>query len=83
MTKPPKGRQHWDLAQVVIDSGHYLGPDFSWGDNEILRCSKKEFPGGNAHTWIKIDTNHHLAYVVAEVSEFEHATAIRFASASG
>ena len=69
----PKGEQMWKLAQTIIDSGHYLGPRFSWGDSEILRCSKMEFKG-NAGKWIAVDTNHHLAYVVAEITEFEHAT---------
>jgi len=80
MTRPPKGKQHWDLAQTIIDSGHYQSSDFSWGDNEILRCSRHEFPGGNAHMWIKIDTCHHLAYVVAEIAEFEHTTVARAAT---
>lgn len=73
ISMPPNGEQMWDLAQKVINSGHYLGAQFSWGDSEILRCSHKEFKG-NAGQWIAIDTNHHLAYVVAEVMEFERAT---------
>jgi hypothetical protein len=48
MTKPPKGQQHWALAEAIIGSGYFLGPDFSWGDNEIQRCSNREFPGGKA-----------------------------------
>lgn len=79
LSKPPKGEQMWELAQKIIDSGHYLGGQFSWGDSEILRCSKKKFKG-NAGQWIAIDTNHHLAYVVAEVAEFERVTASRAAT---
>ena len=70
ISKPPRGEQMWELAQKIIDSGHYLGPDFSWGDNEILRCSHMEFKG-NAGNWITIDTNHHFTFVVAEIAEFE------------
>ncbi|MDP5142128.1 beta family protein [Rheinheimera baltica] len=77
MTKPPKGKQHWALAEKVINSGHYLGPTFSWGDNEIMRCKNQEFPGGNAQVWIKIDTNHHLAFVVSEIFEYERALTAR------
>ncbi len=69
----------WELAQKIINSGHYLGAKFSWGDSEILRCSNKEFKG-NAGQWIAIDTNHHLAYVIAEVAEFERITAARAAA---
>ena len=76
LKQPPKGEQMWELAQRIVDSGHYLGDRFSWGDSEILRCSKKEFKG-NAGQWIAIDTNHHLAYVVEEVAEFERAYASR------
>ena len=67
---PPKGKQMWDLAQRIINSGHYLGPGFSWGDNKILSCSKMEFTG-NMGNWISIDTNHHLVFVIAEITEFE------------
>lgn len=79
LSKPPKGEQMWELAQRIIDSGHYLGDQFSWGDSEILRCSQKKFKG-NAGQWIAIDTNHHLAYVVAEVAEFERIKASRAAT---
>ena len=70
LRQPPKGEQMWQLAQKIIDSGYYRGSVFSWGDHEILRCSKMEFKG-NAGDWISIDTNHHLAFVVAEINEFE------------
>lgn len=79
MTLPPKGEQHWVLAQNIINSGYYLGPDFSWGDNKIMQCRNKEFSGG-APTWIKIDTNHHLAFVVSEVTEFERVLATQNAN---
>ncbi len=79
LSKPPKGEQMWQLAQKIIDSGYYLGEQFSWGDSEIFRCSKKKFKG-NAGQWIAIDTNHHLAYVVAEIAEFERITALQATS---
>lgn len=74
--KPIGGFQHCDLARKLINSGHYLYPDFSWGDKEIQRCANGEIGGGST-TWIKIDTSHHVAYVVAEVAEFERVTASR------
>lgn len=76
--KPIGGFQHCELAQNLIDSGHYLDPSFSWGDNEIRRCANREI-GGGATTWIKIDTSHHVAYVVAEIAEFERTTAAQTA----
>jgi len=72
--KPVGGYQHCGLAQTLINSGNYLNADFSWGDGEIQRCANGEIGGGSA-TWIKIDTSHHVAYIVAEISEFERIMA--------
>lgn len=64
-----KGAQHHGLAKKIIESQHYMGPDFSWGDLQISHCAEREF-SGNSTTWIGIDTNHHLEMVVREVIEF-------------
>ncbi|MDD5330156.1 MAG: beta family protein [Sulfuricella sp.] len=66
-----KGGQMYDLAKRLVESQHYLGPEFSWGDSQILQCSLGQGTPGNSTTWIAIDTNHHIAYAVAEVMEFE------------
>lgn len=71
-----KGEQFWDLAKTVVDSKHYMGPGFSWGDEEIAKCSRKEIKGGHTQ-WISIDTSHHAAFAVAEVEEFERAVMAR------
>ena len=76
LSKPPKGEQMWELAQQIMSSSYYLGPNFSWGDSEILRCANKEIKG-NAWQWIAIDTSHHLAFVVGEIIEFEKDSAAR------
>lgn len=68
--QPGKGAQMYKLAKTVVDSVHYMGNDFSWGDARILACSQEEFKG-NSTDWIAIDTSHHMAWVVAEVEEFE------------
>lgn len=65
-----KGAQMHKLAQTIIDSPHYMGDGFSWGDARILACSREEFKG-NSTDWIAIDTSHHIAYVIAEIEEFE------------
>jgi hypothetical protein len=69
MQKPPKGKQYYSLAKIVISSPHYLGASFSWGDQRILDCSNEVFMG-NSTSWIGIDTNHHIEYVLAELNEF-------------
>jgi hypothetical protein len=68
MQQEGKGEQMYELAQTIMNSRHYMGSDFSWGDEEIVRCSRGEFKGTST-TWIAIDTNHHLAWVVQEVTE--------------
>lgn len=72
--KPLGGFQHCSLAQNLLNSGHYLA-GFSWGDNEIKRCADGKIGGGST-TWIKIDTNHHVEYVVSEITEFEHTRTV-------
>jgi len=68
--KGNKGAQTQTLAREVINSGHFMGPKFSWGDRRIVECRNGEF-SGNHGQWVGIDTNHHIAWVVAEVREFE------------
>ncbi|ECV0853852.1 hypothetical protein D0X24_23850, partial [Salmonella enterica subsp. enterica serovar Kentucky] len=52
------------------NSGHYMGPSFSWGDFKINECAQEQFLG-NSTNWVSIDTSHHMTYVLAEVKEFE------------
>lgn len=58
------------LSHLVVRSPHYLGGTFSWGDEQILLCSQRG-AFGSPTTWIAIDTNHHLTFVVQEVLEIE------------
>lgn len=76
MSLPGKGEQMYGLAQTLIDSPHYMGEEFSWGDWRTAECSRKKFKGSAAQ-WIAIDTSHHLAYVVAEVEEFERSAVMK------
>jgi len=62
--------QFCDLAQIVVNSGHYLGKTFSWGDKQITLHSNPEHNPGNQTNWITIDTNHHIEIVLMEVLEF-------------
>lgn len=75
-----KGAQMHKLAKTVVDSPHYMSESFSWGDAQILACSQGKFKG-NSTQWIAIDTNHHLAWVVSEVEEFELKIAAESATA--
>lgn len=50
---------------IIEKSGHYKGPDFSWGDSEIYDRYTGETTGpGNLQSWISIDENHHITLMV-------------------
>lgn len=64
-------QQYIGLAQSVVDSGYYLGPRFSWGDEILFKHSKSESKGpGSQKSWISYETNHHIETVLMEVLEF-------------
>lgn len=72
-----KGAQMFELAEHLVKSEHFLDSDFSWGDAQIYEKSLartnphlKVKPGGHTQ-WIAIDTNHHLAWVIAEIDEMQ------------
>ncbi|NVN03289.1 MULTISPECIES: beta family protein [Asaia] len=70
------------LAENLVGSEHFLGENFSWGDKNIVSCSKREklkgkAKPGNAGTWVGFDTNHHLTFVVQEIEEFERKLKVR------
>jgi hypothetical protein len=62
--------QMQSLADAVMRSVHYRGPNYSWADQRIADAASHQFTG-NMSSWIAIDTNHHLHFVVEEVREFE------------
>lgn len=65
-----KGDQMFDLADMIMNSPVFMGDDFSWGDHQlVIRRDEREHPG-NSTTWIGIDTNHHITWVLAEVHEY-------------
>ena len=65
------GLQQKALSALLVNSPHFMGAGFSWGDNTIVECSdpSSKYMGGPTE-WIGIDTNHHIHAVLAEV--FEH-----------
>lgn len=69
-----KGEQMYDLSKAVINSGYYMDPKYSWGDQRIMSCSNGEFKG-RPHDWVAIDTNHHIKAVLSEIFEFERSVA--------
>lgn len=64
-----KAAQNNVLARAIVESQHYMGENFSWGDYRIMECSQGKFVG-NPTTWISIDTNHHISALTTEIYEF-------------
>ncbi len=63
--------QNKELSRILIATHHYMGPTFSWGDNQILQCSIGTVEMGSPTTWIGIDSNHHIQAVLNEIFEFQ------------
>jgi hypothetical protein len=60
--------QYHQLAAQVVSHAEYSGAPFSAGDQYIYDVSKQTDGPGNATNWRKTGTNHHLSYVVTELS---------------
>jgi hypothetical protein len=55
------------LSETLMASGQYAGPSFSRGDAFIHACANGG-SSGNATTWRRDGTNHHLEHVVAALA---------------
>lgn len=57
------------LCNTLVSSEYFKGKDFSWGDNYIFEHSTNEAPSyGNLTTWIKVGANHHITFVINQLS---------------
>lgn len=53
----------------LVNSQHFLKKSFSWGDSVIQEISDgTKGSGGNLTTWRAIGTNHHIEYIVKQLS---------------
>jgi hypothetical protein len=55
--------QYFELCRTLVRLPEYSGEAFSWGDGFIARCARGAAGPGNATTWRKVGTNHHLTLV--------------------
>ena len=60
--------QFGNLCRYMIRRPEYRGPDFSWGDRYISDCAANAVGPGNATTWRKIGTTHHLTTVTTQIA---------------
>jgi len=56
------------ICRNLVGRSEYKGAPFSWGDNQISVCATPGAPSGNATTWRRIGTNHHLTFVVDQLA---------------
>lgn len=60
--------QMHQIASRVVKSSCFMGKDFSWGDEYIYNCSKETVTCGNPTTWVTVGVNHHITYVIKQLS---------------
>ncbi|WP_337102001.1 beta family protein [Paenibacillus sp. YIM B09110] len=68
MIKRYGGNQYYQLAAQVVAHPEYSGSSFSAGDHYIQEVANNNDGPGNATNWRKAGTNHHITYVVNELS---------------
>jgi hypothetical protein len=60
--------QYFDLCRALVQRREYRGASFSWGDEFISKCAERESGPGNATTWRKVGTNHHITLVARQLA---------------
>jgi hypothetical protein len=60
--------QYFHLCRALVSHPLYSGATFSWGDDYIARCANGEDGPGNATTWRKVGTNHHITFVARQLA---------------
>lgn len=56
------------LCSALVELPEFSGESFSWGDDFIAKCARREAGPGNATTWRKVGTNHHLTLVASQLA---------------
>ena len=52
--------QYYGLARAILNSGHYFGAGFSFGDHYINEKAHNNDGSGNPMTWLTAGLNHHI-----------------------
>jgi hypothetical protein len=55
--------QYRELSRELVQRPEYNAAQYSWGDGFIKECADGRSGTGNATTWRKVGTNHHLTLV--------------------
>ncbi|HHW36804.1 MAG TPA: hypothetical protein GXX18_06125 [Bacillales bacterium] len=65
--------QMQQLCQNVILHKEYCSKTFSFGDEYIYNCANGTESTGNSETWVRVNVNHHLAFIINCLTN-SHAT---------
>ena len=65
--------QYFELCKTLVKLPEFFGKNYSWGDQYIAACALGQTGPGNATTWRKVGTNHHLTVIVQEIASGRHA----------
>jgi hypothetical protein len=60
--------QYYDLSSQIVSSQIFSGQNFSWGDKQINDKANRVGGPGNSTVWRQIGTNHHIEFVVNQLS---------------
>jgi hypothetical protein len=60
--------QYHDLCEQLVRHSAYEGRQFSWADGYIAETAERKSGPGNATTWRKVGTNHHITLVALQLS---------------
>jgi hypothetical protein len=59
-----------DICRIVAARPEFSGEGFSWADAFIANCGAGYGGPGNATTWRRVGTNHHLTLVTRQIANF-------------
>ncbi len=65
---PPARIQYPELSTSLIGSDYFQGENCCKGDAFIVQCAAKTSGPGNATTWRRVGTCHHLTFVVKQIA---------------
>jgi hypothetical protein len=60
--------QYHSLCQNIVGHSSWCGRHFSWGDQFIYDVANHNAGPGNGQSWRQAPTNHHLHFVVEQIS---------------
>jgi hypothetical protein len=61
-------KQMHEHCEYVVNSGHFRGATFSFGDDYIQKCAKKNEGPSTQTRWKSVGINHHIMHVLGEIA---------------